>query len=180
MAWAMMRNPACRGVVAILEIVSASLTALTFSLTLAACSRAEQEPVSAPRAGSGLSEVVLDQVRWPTAELVEFTVTENGFSAELATDRTLKGSFTVFVPIERLDEVVTKQLALRKILRDEIASSVVNPELCVESPWLIKGDHSEVSGRTNFSASRLITIFNEAIGSHHVWGFTCDLEYASG
>lgn len=155
---------------------AAAVSAMTLVLFLAAaCSKPEPDSITRP-ADDGFPITVIDGIRWPTAELVKVAIVDNDASLEPATSQTPRISFSVFSPVERLEEVVAKRLVLGEILRAEMADSVIDRQLCAESPWLIKGDHSEISARTNFSASRLIHVTNEAIGANLVFGFVCDLE----
>ncbi len=157
-----------------LSLAVASVAAFVLSLQ-SGYWEPEPEPISPVRKDS-FPSTVIDGVTWPTAELVKVVIVADDFSVELATGVSLRGSFSVFSPVERHEDVVAKRSDLEGVLRAEIAASVVDRQLCVESPWLIKADHSGVSARTNFSAARLITVFNDAIGASVVLGFECDLE----
>ncbi len=161
-------------VAVMLSVALASVAAFVLSLQ-SGYWKPEPEPIPPVRKDS-FPRTVIDGVTWPTAKLVKVTIVDDDFSVELATGVSLKGSFSVFSPVERHEDVVAKQPDLQGVLRAEIATSVFDRQLCVESPWLIKADHSGVSARTNFSAARLITVFNDAIGASVVLGFECDLE----
>ncbi len=171
-----MESRSHRGSAAILKIASSSGVALVLSVVLVACSKPKQEPYSPGADIDDSGEAELEWVDWPTEELVEVAVTVDGFSAETAAGRALGGSFVVLVPVERLNEVVGKQAALREVLRQAVVGSAFDRGTCPEGRWLLKADHSVFSRQTNLSALRLIVNFNQAVGADLVWGFRCDLD----
>ena len=106
----------------------------------------------------------------------EVQITSPGFEVKLAFRSGVVGSLNVLVPAIHKEAVTEEQGLLEEILRKEIQTSPLRYKgYCSETPWLLQGDHSELSLGVGLFAARLITKFNEALGADLVWGFKCDL-----